>query len=331
MWKKIVLPVIFITAFLSSNGQAVSQAVLNKEQTGMVIHSLAAVLQENYVFPDTALSMVNLVVARFRQGVYDSLGRPGLLAAELSKDLWSVYHDGHLRVRYDPKLAVSIGKGNELSAADKRNALEYTRQLNFGFNKIEILDGNIGYLKINMFAEVNQESKQAVVAAFRFLQNVRALIIDLRENGGGDPEMVQYVCNYLFPKRTHLNDIYVRRNKTTNHFWTTPDQELTSLMKVPVYILTSKTTFSGAEEFAYDLQTQNRGVVVGEVTGGGAHPVEPRAISNGFVLFVPFARAINPITKTNWEGKGVQPNIETPADKALEAALEQIRSGMKTQ
>src|SRR5512133_3712481 len=123
MWKKIVIPVVFITAFLNSNGQAVSGTVLNKEQTGMVIHSLAAVLQQNYVFPDTALWMVNLVEARFRQGAYDSLDRPGLLAAELSKDLWSVYHDGHLRVRYDPKLAASIGQGNELSPADKRNGL----------------------------------------------------------------------------------------------------------------------------------------------------------------------------------------------------------------
>jgi C-terminal processing protease CtpA/Prc len=95
-------------------------------------------------------------------------------------------------------------------------------------------------------------------------------------------------------------------------------------MNVPIYVLTSKFTFSGAEEFAYDLQTQKRAIVIGEVTGGGAHPVEPRAISNGFVVFVPFARAINPITKTNWEGKGIQPDVETTADKALETALEQI-------
>lgn len=331
MLKKTVIPAVLITVVLCSNGQAVSQVALNKEQAGMVIHSLAAVLQQNYVFPDTARSMVNLLEARFRQGAYDSLDRPGLLAAELNKDLWSVYHDGHLRVRYDPKLAASIGQGNELSPADKRNGLEYTRQLNFGFKRIEILDENIGYLKFNMFAEVNTESKEVVEAAFRFLQNVRALVIDLRENGGGEPEMIQYVCNYLFPKRTHLNDIYVRRNNTTTQFWTTPDRHLTSLMKVPVYILTSKTTFSGAEEFAYDLQTQNRAVVVGEVTGGGAHPVEPRAVSNGFVLFVPFARAINPITNTNWEGKGVQPDIKTTAEKALETALEQIRSTMKNQ
>lgn len=326
MFKRITLLLFFLAALFSSRGQnAQTIGLLNKEQKAAVIQNLNEILRQNYVFPDTASAMIKHIEDRLKQGWYDSLNRPGLLAAELTHDLWSVYHDGHLRVRYDPGLASSIGNGNELSETDKTSTQQYNRELNFGFNKIEILNGNIGFFKLNMFAEVNNESKEVVASAFRFLQHVKALIIDLRENGGGDPAMVQYICNYLFPERTHLNDIYVPRDNTTGEYWTSPDSELTSLMKVPVYILTSKTTFSGAEEFAYDLQTQKRGIVVGETTGGGAHPVEPRAISNGFVVFVPFARAINPITKTNWEGKGVQPNFETTADKALDAALEQIK------
>lgn len=327
--EKIALPVLFIAVLLSSQAQDVpAMPFINKKQQAEIIHNLAAVLQQNYVFPDTARRMINRIETLFRQGAYDSLNRPGLLAAALTRDLWYVYHDGHLRVRYDPRFAAGIGAGNELSVPDKNDRLQYNRRVNFGFSKIEILNGNIGYLKCNMFAEVNEESKQAVEAAVRFLQHVRVLIIDLRENGGGEPEMVQYICNYLFAARTHLNDIYVRRNNTTAEFWTTPTKQLTALMQVPVYILVSRSTFSGAEEFAYDLQTQKRGVVVGEVTGGGAHPVEPRAISHGFVGYIPFARAVNPFTKTNWEGKGVQPNLQIPAEKALEAALEQIKETM---
>ena len=299
--------------------------VLNRDQKETIVNELSEMLQQNYVYPDTARAMAKNVQAQWQNGAYDSLDRPGLLAAALSRDLWSVYHDGHLKVRYQPELALSIGKGSEVSAEDRRKILEYNRQMNFGFNKIEILNGNIGYLKFNMFVEVSKESKETVEAAFRFVQHVHALVIDLRENGGGEPDMVRYICNFLFAKRTHLNDIYSRRDNTTGEFWTTPDKELTALMTVPVYLLTSKATFSGAEEMAYDLQTQKRAVVVGEVTGGGAHPVEPRAISNGFVLFVPFARAINSVTKTNWETKGVQPDIITTADSALDKALEQIR------
>lgn len=327
MCRRRLLSVLFVIVVLHSGAQPVSSASsLSKEQKAEVVHNLAATLKQNYVYLDTANAMAAYIEGQFQKKVYDSADRPGLLAAALSKDLWSVYHDGHLRVRYDPRLAQSIGKTNEVSVEDKKKITEYNRRMNFGFRKIEILAGNIGYLKFNQFTEVTEESKEVVRDAFHFLQHVDALIIDLRENGGGEPAMIQYICNYLFSERTHLNDIYVRRENTTGEFWTNPDRQLTSLMKVPVYVLTSKATFSGAEEFAYDLQTQKRAVVVGEITGGGAHPVEPRGLSNGFVVFVPFARAINPITKTNWEGKGVQPDTETTADQALKTALEQIKS-----
>jgi len=331
MQKKMVIQLICMIALVSCKEQKLSaQTLLQKEQKAEIIRNLSSVLQQNYVFLDTALSMGNRIKSQLKQGAYDSLDRPGLLAAELSKDLWSVYHDGHLRVRYDPRLAESIGKSNEVNEEDRKRIFEHDRQVNFGFQKLEVLAGNIGYLKFNQFTQVSEESKAAVASSFRFLQHVDALIIDLRENGGGEPSMIQYICNYLFPKRTHLNDIYVRRDNSKGEFWTTPDAEITTLMHIPIYVLTSKFTFSGAEEFCYDLQTQKRAVIVGEITGGGAHPVEPRAISNGFVVFVPFARAVNPLTGTNWEGKGVQPDIETSADKALEKALDLIRTKIRT-
>jgi hypothetical protein len=133
--------------------------------------------------------------------------------------------------------------------------------------------------------------------------------------------MVQLICSYFFDGQVHLNDLFERRANKTTSFITTPLSGNRSFKNKPLYILTSHGTFSAAEEFAYDLQTLKRAVVVGETTGGGAHPVAPFAITNGFVAFVPYERAINPVTKTNWEGIGVKPNIETGADTALDAAL----------
>jgi C-terminal processing protease CtpA/Prc len=150
----------------------------------------------------------------------------------------------------------------------------------------------------------------------------------MRNNGGGSPEMVAYVCSYLFAERTHLNDLYNRKEDKTTEFWTrdVPGPRLT---KQPVFVLTSKRTFSGAEEFTYNLKNLKRATIIGETTGGGAHPVSSHRIDDHFMIGVPDARAINPITKTNWEGTGVEPDIKVPASEALEAAkkmaAEQIR------
>jgi uncharacterized membrane protein len=151
---------------------------------------------------------------------------------------------------------------------------------------------------------------------------------NLRENGGGSPAMVSYVSSYLFSRRTHLNDIWNRRTGQTEEFWTrdsVPGRRFGG--EKPVFVLTSANTFSGAEEFTYNLKAQKRATIVGEVTGGGAHPVGPRPVGNNFVIAVPHSRAINPITHTNWEGVGVEPDIKVPAADALATALKRLRDG----
>jgi C-terminal processing protease CtpA/Prc len=198
---------------------------------------------------------------------------------------------------------------------------------NCAFEKVEWLPSNIGYLKFNGFADP-EICGPTVAAAMGFLANVDALIIDLRNNGGGSPEMVAYVCSYLFTERTHLNDLYNRKEDKTTEFWT-KDVPGPRLAKQPVLVLTSKRTFSGAEEFTYNLKNLKRATIIGETTGGGAHPVSGHRIDDHFMIGVPDARAINPITKTNWEGTGVEPDIKVPASDALEVAkkmaAEQIR------
>src|SRR2546423_8603217 len=153
-----------------------------------------------------------------------------------------------------------------------------------------------------------------------FLSNVDALIFDLRDNGGGTPEMVAYISTYLFDEPTPLNDLYNRKEDSTTQFWTLPYVPGKRFAGKPVFVLTSRRTFSGAEEFTYNLKNLKRATIVGETTGGGAHPVSGQRIDEHFIIGVPFARAINPITKTNWEGTGIEPDVKVPAAEALSTA-----------
>jgi C-terminal processing protease CtpA/Prc len=163
-----------------------------------------------------------------------------------------------------------------------------------------------------------------------FLANTDALIVDLRRNGGGRPEMVALLSSYLFDERTHLNDLYWREGNRTDEFWTNATVAGPRYGgKKPVFVLTSKRTFSGAEEFAYNLKALKRATIVGETSGGGAHPGDMQKIADGFAMFVPTGRAINPVTKTNWEGVGVEPDVVVPADQALDKAKELAAAALK--
>jgi C-terminal processing protease CtpA/Prc len=157
------------------------------------------------------------------------------------------------------------------------------------------------------------------------LADVSALIVDLRENGGGSPAMVAHVTSYLFSKRVHLNDLWERVGNKTTEYWTKPELPGKKVRDdVPVYVLTSNRTFSGAEEFSYNLRNLKRATIVGETTGGGAHPVMGQRVNDHFMIGVPFARAINPYSKTNWEGTGVEPHVKVPAGEAMTTALRMI-------
>nr|WP_262894925.1 S41 family peptidase [Hymenobacter guriensis] len=110
----------------------------------------------------------------------------------------------------------------------------------------------------------------------------------------------------------------------TTFYYADPAKTDGLTLSMPLYILTSKKTFSAAEDFSYAMQQAKRATIVGEVTGGGAHPTMPFSVGQGFVVHIPFARSLNPITNTDWEGTGVQPNVEVEASKALIKAQELI-------
>jgi len=200
--------------------------------------------------------------------------------------------------------------------ADERKEMD---RMNCGFDKVEILEGNVGYLKFDFFAEPEICGPTAI-SAMNFLAHVDAIIFDLRENGGGDPKMVAFLSTYLFAERTHLNDLWTRKGDITDQYWTLPYVPGERLDGKPAFVLTSKETFSGGEEFTNNLKVLKRATIIGETTGGGAHPVNGHRIDDHFGIGVPFARAINPVTKTNWEGTGVEPDVKVPAADALATA-----------
>ena len=293
-----------------------------------IIEDIAAALDEVYVFPEVAAKMGQRLQQRRAEGAYDEISALPDFCDRLTEDLQEVSQDLHLNVDYAPPAAEG---GEEPSEEEQRQRrLLRSQRNNHCFERVERLDGNVGYLKLNCFVDAEVGGATAI-AALGFLAHVDALIIDLRENGGGSPSMIQLLTSHFLAEPTHLNSFYVRRTDETNQFWTQAWVPGPRLTEVPMYVLTSGRTFSAAEEFSYNLRNLERGTLVGETTGGGAHPVERHRVEGyPVVVWLPFGRAVNPITGTNWEGTGVEPHVQVPADDAFDAAyvqaLEEVES-----
>jgi hypothetical protein len=297
---------------------------LSGPQRAEIVNTVSEILNESYIFADVAARMSDLIENNLAAGKYDGLESLGELTSQLTEDLRSVSHDLHLSV--DPLHEIAEEDPEE-EAAIRARQLESMRRENYGFRKVEVRAGNIGYLKLTRFDDAGVAGNTAVTA-MNYLANCDALIIDLRENGGGEPSMIQLLSSYFFEEPQHLNSFYLRKDDKTQQFWTQAHVQGPRLIDTPIYILTSANTFSAAEEFTYNLKNMNRATIVGEPTGGGAHPVFLEHRREAMVTVkVPYGRAINPITGTNWEGTGVEPDINVPAEKALIAAeIEATRS-----
>jgi Peptidase family S41/N-terminal domain of Peptidase_S41 in eukaryotic IRBP len=278
------------------------------------IETLLDRLGARYVFPDKAALMQAAVRTRLKNKEYDGITSAQAFAKKLTEDLAAVAHDKHLRVDYFPG-----GPPPEPGKGPPREDRE-PRRSDGGVGLVERLAGNVGYIELRGFLPP-ELSAGAVAAAFHTVASTDALIIDLRRNGGGNPQGVALVCSYLFgPEPVHLNDLHWREGDRTEESWTRREVPGPRYERKPVYVVTSSTTFSGAEEFAYDLQALKRATIVGEVTGGGAHPGGGVALGPHFGAWIPMGRAVNPITRTSWEGTGVEPDVKIDAAQALKAA-----------
>lgn len=320
---------LFILRFVASAQQPAQQPdrAINAETRTAVIDMLLKELNDSYVFAETAKKMEADIRARIAAKEYDSITSALEFAKKLTTDLQGVSKDKHLRVRYSYRpIPVRTGR-NEPTPAERAEFERNVKFENFGFERVERLRGNIGYIDLmGFFAPVL--GAETVRSAFGFVGNTEALIIDLRRNGGGDPEMVAKISSYLFADRVLLNTMYWRNSGRTDEFWTDPKVAGTKFVDKPVYVLTSARSFSGAEEFAYNLKNLKRATIVGETTGGGAHPGGTERLSEHFLALIPTGRAINPITKTNWEGTGVEPDVKVPKEQALHTAQILALKGM---
>ena len=286
-----------------------------------VIDASIALLERSYVIPETGQRAAAALREQRSAGRYDAIEQSRAFAQAVTRDLQDATHDKHLRLLFSVNPVVD---GPPPDADDDRpnpRLEKYLRTINHGFERAERLDGNVGYLEVRSFMAGAAAAEETVAAAMTFLADTDALIVDVRRNGGGDPSTVALLCSYLFDKRTHLNDLYWRERNRTDEFWTRDTVKGRRYGESkPVYVLTSARTFSGAEEFANNLKALQRATIVGEATGGGAHPGGTMRVGEHFALWVPTGRAINPVTKTDWEGTGVQPDVAVPADQALDKA-----------
>lgn len=294
---------------------------IQEEEKIQVADSIAKFMADFYVFPEVGREMGDLILKNMQAGKYRDVTDYREFGMMISEDLRSVSKDKHIGVRYNPEM-IAMYKNAEADSNNKELE-EYQRReaaySNYNFKEIKILPGNVGYLKFNSFMDASEAGPTAI-AAMNFLAHTDALIIDLRDNGGGSPSLIQLITSYFFQDTEHLNSFYIREGEQTHQFWTLPYVPGKKLLDTELFVLTSSYTFSGAEEFTYNLKNLKRATIVGETTGGGAHPVSMHIINDNYGISIPFGRAINPITNTNWEGTGIEPHVATSKEEAFDHA-----------
>jgi hypothetical protein len=299
-----------------------SDPALSSETKTAIVEGIGQALVSTYIYEDVARDMATLLQEKLRAGAYGEIDDGVEFARLLTDDLRSVANDLHLGVQMRH---VHPDQGAETETvedgeADAHGSVDDRRRANFGIRKAEILEGNVGYLAIEGF-EGGPEAGATVVAAMNLLGNSDALILDLRQNGGGGPSVIQMIFGYLLDDPTHILGFYTRETDTHQQFWSPPYVPGPNLSDVPVFVLVGPRTFSAAEAFSFSIQTLERGAVVGERTPGGSHPVRPVPISGtDFVVHVPFARTVDPRVESDWEGTGITPDIPASVEEALEVA-----------
>lgn len=277
-----------------------------------VIEALIRALNETYVYPEKAAAMERALRTRHAQHAYDGIQNRVIFAQTLTADLQQVVRDRHM----------FLGVGCSTTVPPPGAAPPGPPPSTKVFGEVRRLEGNVAYIEITSFAAPAALAREEIQKTMSAAADASALVLDLRRNPGGDPDTVALVSSYLFGnQRVHLNSLYSRETHSTDDYFTNPEVQGPKFgVAKPVYVLTSGGTFSAAEEFSYNLQALKRAVIVGETTGGGAHPGGAVPLPLGFSIRVPSGRAINPITKTNWEGTGVTPNVPATAGTALEVA-----------
>lgn len=308
--------IFFALAIQPLFSQEITLSSAYKKET---IEKLTLLIQDFYIYPDVAKKTSEHLNKQYEAGYFDQCKDNETFATILTEVVQSVNKDKHMKIMSN---AIYIAPENtlEAKAAHRMGQINHYRNYNHGFKELKMLEGNVAYLDLRMFDPLYR-AKEVADAYMKLLSQSDAVIIDLSKNGGGDPSMVQYLCSYFFDKKLHLNSLYYREGDRTQEYWTLEEVEGKKMADIPLYIMISEETFSGAEEFSYNMQQLKRATLIGQTSAGGANPGETRGINNDLSVFIPTGRAINPITNTNWEGVGVQPEIQTKKEETFDQAL----------
>lgn len=307
---------------------APSQAsAITQTEKQAAIEKITQLMTEHYVFPEVATQTNDKLYKAFQAGHFASAQDVTSFSKALTEWLRATAKDRHLRVRANPV-------GEEVSGIEssiRDNLLKPTRHkfLNYGVLSASVLENNIGYIDLRSFYRL-ADSKPYFDAAMKLMAKTDAVIIDLRKNGGGSPRTVQYLCSYFFDEKLLLNSLYFREDDETTDFYVLDEVGGKKMPDVPLYVLTSSKTYSGAEEFSYNMLTRKRATLVGETTGGAANPGGMFSINDDLRMFIATGTAINPVTQTNWETVGVKPDVAIGADEALEKAVEMANKVVET-
>lgn len=293
-------------------------ADIDEETRTAVVSSLAEELRQSYVIERTADEVASELIRREGSAGYSDANTALAFADRLTQDLQELSKDKHLGVFFMPGMGPPPPPTEMMDDAGKSAMKARVEQMGYGISRIMRLPGNIGYLEVVGFGPA-EFIAPGYEAAVQLLAGSAAIIVDVRSNSGGEPDGVAQFMSHFFVKGDlrHLNDLYTRKTQVTREFWT--NDSVTARYTGPVFVLTSSSTFSGGEEFAYDMQTQKRATLVGEITGGGANDGAMVPLTADFVAYIPDSKAINPITGTNWEGVGVAPDLAVTAAEALRA------------
>ena len=297
-----------------------NNALLDPATQVEIISLLSEKLKKCYIFPDVAEQICARLQQYLHDGEYTDLTEGNLFALALTMHLQEVSHNEHLWVKWHQKPLPDSEAQLRLDPGWQEDRKLEARLENYGFTRLERRPGNVGYLDIHYFHRPAWGGDTAV-DVMNFLSQTNALIIDLRKCTGGYPGMVALICTYLFGEEPiHLVSIYWRDEDVTQQYWTLPYVPGRRFVDKPVYVLTSKVTFSAGEMFAYILQTHQRATVIGEKTDGGANAGASYRIHPHFEAFIPIGRTINPLTGSNWEGCGVNPDIPIPQAQSFNLA-----------
>ena len=309
---------LFVFQFFFVQAQLENQELKHEEKLAL-IEKIGSLLKDNYVFPDLGAKYGHEIRSLFESGKFNGLSDPKEFGEKVTAALQALTKDKHINFRLIEK-----SDFGEDEVGSLHHPIRYFRlgeREHLGVFRLDWIENEIGYMDYRRFY-YQRAAKRMLVDAINFLSTAKAIIIDLRENQGGSGRLIPLLCSYFLPHPTQLTGTYYSANNITEEWWTLEYVEGKRMLDIPLFILTSKKTFSAAEYLAYDLKVRKRATLVGEPTKGGAHSVDLFPVGDLFEIYIPTSRAVNPVTGGNWEKTGIEPDIKVPSEKALDTAVE---------